>query len=271
MNESFEKFAQNLPDDKKAEFFRVLQEAGIQPQDSDLIRLLRALQIYKSYYEEIPVSINKGIEEMRQIEEKMQRLRKEIEDLANNSGQSAVAGERLLEKVIHESSQVGERVKHMQTHVEAAVEKSVELVSLRVKETLDEVVNKSIPLEALSAAGMDITEAVAESRRATASMRNDVRVIRVTHVFSCLVASLVLIFIFWGCLFYQFEQKEAEIRNAVSAEIKVNQDILSTLVKTRHNFELVTDTNNPRRKLLFIKNAKGWTTLDKYGVIEFME
>lgn len=39
MSESFEKFVQNLPDDKKAEFFR-------------------ALHTYTAYYGEIPASIN---------------------------------------------------------------------------------------------------------------------------------------------------------------------------------------------------------------------
>ena len=278
MADSFEELTKNLSAEQRAEFFRTLHEAGIDPRDRVLVRLLCVMQIYKSYYEEIPASINKSMEGI-------QKIKNEIESLAHHAEQSVDEGAKLVEKIMQETAQVGDSLKHMQANVEAAVGKSVELVSSRVKETLDEAVNKSIPLETLSAAeealssaginiaeaGKDITEAVTESRKATAAMRNDVKVIRVTHVFSCLVASLVLILIFWGCLLYQFGQKEMEIRNAVSSEISVNQDILSTLIKTRHNFELVTDTNNPRRKLLFIKNAKGWTTLDKYGVIEFME
>jgi len=33
--------------------FRILHEAGIGPEDTELARLLRALQLYKVYYESI--------------------------------------------------------------------------------------------------------------------------------------------------------------------------------------------------------------------------
>jgi len=47
----------DLPDQHRAEFFSNLHEAGISPNDVELARLLRALQLYKAYYETIPGAV----------------------------------------------------------------------------------------------------------------------------------------------------------------------------------------------------------------------
>jgi|SRR6266516_441178 len=43
----FKDLAADLPDQHQAEFFQNLHEAGISPNDVELARLLRALQLYK--------------------------------------------------------------------------------------------------------------------------------------------------------------------------------------------------------------------------------
>jgi hypothetical protein len=55
----FENLAQDLSPEHQAEFYRTLHEIGIGPEDRDLAKLFRALQIYKSFYEEIPLGCAK--------------------------------------------------------------------------------------------------------------------------------------------------------------------------------------------------------------------
>jgi len=63
----FKELVADLPDQQKGEFFRNLHEAGISPNDVELARLLRALQLYKSYYETIPASVQKAVAEIERL------------------------------------------------------------------------------------------------------------------------------------------------------------------------------------------------------------
>ncbi len=63
----FQDLVAELPDQHRAEFFRNLHEAGISPNDVELARLLRALQLYKAYYETIPGAVQKAAAEIERL------------------------------------------------------------------------------------------------------------------------------------------------------------------------------------------------------------
>jgi hypothetical protein len=63
----FNDLAAELPDQHKAEFFRTLHETGIGPNDVELARLLRTLQLYKVYYESIPAAVKEVAAEIERI------------------------------------------------------------------------------------------------------------------------------------------------------------------------------------------------------------
>jgi len=89
----------DLPDQHRAEFFRNLHEAGISPNDVELARLLRALQLYKSYYETIPASVQKAAAEI-------ERLKQEIERFSSDARDSSEAGAQLACQVTEEAERV---------------------------------------------------------------------------------------------------------------------------------------------------------------------
>ncbi len=64
----------DLPDQHKAEFFQNLYKAGISPNDVELARLLRSLQLYKAYYESIPASIQTAAAEIERLKQEIDRL-----------------------------------------------------------------------------------------------------------------------------------------------------------------------------------------------------
>ena len=56
-NGYFDRLAEGLSPEQRSDFFQALHEAGITAhRDLEFARLLRVLQLYKAYYESIPVS-----------------------------------------------------------------------------------------------------------------------------------------------------------------------------------------------------------------------
>src|SRR5213083_3109885 len=96
----------DLTDQHRAEFFRNLHEAGISPNDVELARLLRALQLYKAYYETIPGAVQKAASEI-------ERLKREIERLSSDARDSSEAGAQLAGQVTEEA----DRVRHDLTQI----------------------------------------------------------------------------------------------------------------------------------------------------------
>lgn len=63
----FEDLAADLPGPHKAEFFQNLHQVGIGPNDVELARLLRSLQLYKAYYESIPAAVREAASEIERL------------------------------------------------------------------------------------------------------------------------------------------------------------------------------------------------------------
>ncbi len=63
----YEKLAEGLPADQKAEYFKTLHEIGISPEDIELARLLKALQLYKAYYESIPKAVTDSADKIDKL------------------------------------------------------------------------------------------------------------------------------------------------------------------------------------------------------------
>src|SRR5947199_9714321 len=95
----FKYLVADLPDQHQAEFFRNLHEAGISPNDVELARLMRALQLYKAYYETIPAAVQKAAAEI-------ERLKRETERLSSDARDSSEAGAQLAGPVIEQAERV---------------------------------------------------------------------------------------------------------------------------------------------------------------------
>ncbi|MDR0841845.1 MAG: hypothetical protein LBP68_00305 [Acidobacteriota bacterium] len=264
MTDPFEELVSGMPSEQKAEFYGILHKAGIGRQDVEIAKLFRALQLYRAYYEAIPASMAQAVAEI-------DRLKKEVGELVEQADQSAAASEKLLNRFTQEAAEVGESLVKLHSHVEEAAARAAVVVSRRMTEMLSEAMGKTLPLDALSQAGKTFSAAVAASNQASADLRKNIKVIRRAHRRAYALAACSVILAFWVYIHFQYERKVTEARAAILADVQGNQAVLSELAKARRTLELVTKDKDPRRRLLFMKDAKGWTTTEKHGVIEFRE
>lgn len=270
----FKELAADLPDKHKAEFYRNLHEAGISPNDVELARLLRALQLYKAYYETIPSAVQNAAANI-------ERLKKEIEELNSETRSSLEASAQLAGKVIEESEKVRKDLTQINKHIDEAMRQSAESLAARMAEHLSAGIEQKVllPLQnrliELAGSKQVFDEAIAQSNKATAALQTStVEASRFhirTYVFSgCLVACM-LVGVGWFFLHRsyadRFDQKCAEmVLNAGK-----NRAVLKQLAKSHRILQLLQDPENADRKILYMKDAAGWQSPEKYGVIEFKE
>jgi len=102
----FEDLAADLPGPHKAEFFQNLHQVGIGPNDVELARLLRSLQLYKAYYESIPAAVREAASE--------------IERLTADARRSSEACARMAGQVVQEAERFRQDLEQIRAPVEGA-------------------------------------------------------------------------------------------------------------------------------------------------------
>ena len=268
MTEAFEKLIGGLSDSQKVDFFRTMQETGISKDDNELAKLLRVLQIYRSYYETIPDSIQKTISS--------------IKELTRQATQSAESGKKSLNQLIHESIQVDESMKKIHTHVEDAAIRASDVVSKHLTATMESTLadlaetgqffsdtiasNRQQAAELLEEANRVFSDSATLGKQASSELRKNIRSIRWSHYRAYAIASLVAFLGLWACMQYRYEKRMDREYIAIVKQVEDNREILLELARGRRNLELSTRQNGTR--LLSIKNATGWTSIDNYGVLE---
>ena len=258
MSEAYEDIAEGLPDNQKVEFFRTLHEARISPRDVEFAKILRALQLYKAYYETIPESIKVVVADV-------EKLKSDIGELVSQADRSVDAAEMTLNHLTSEAALVNESLKNIHSHVEDAAEKASSVISNRMTAVLE----KALPLANLSEAGRVFTDAVESGKEAAAELRNNIKIIRRAHYRNFALAAVSLILVFWVFIYGWYELRLERERAAFVSQFEDNRAILLELAKSRRRLELTTGEKGSR--LLIMRDATGWTSKDKHGVIEFKE
>jgi hypothetical protein len=276
MAEAFEKLADGLPDDHKAEFFRVLHETGISRHDMALAKLLRTLQLYKVYYESIPDSVLKAVAEI-------EKHKTEIKELTSLAEQCADAGEKSFDRITQEAAQVNESLKSIHTHIEDAAGKASAAVSNRLTAAMEKTFsglteagkvfsdtvasNKQQAAELLKEANKVFSDAAASGRQASEELRKNIKAIRWAHIIVYALAAVFTIMGAWAYIHSRYEIRLEDARAAIVSQNKDNHAVLMELSKSNRWLDITI--NDKGNKLLIMKNATGWTSFDKQGVIEF--
>jgi hypothetical protein len=71
----------------------------------------------------------------------------------------------------------------------------------------------------------------------------------------------------WIFFHFQYKSRLNDIQDVVAGQIGDNHAVLTALARANRRLELSTRENG--KKILLIRNSKGWTTIEKHGVIEF--
>ena len=249
--EAFETLTANLSDEHKAEFFKILHEAGIKQDDRVLIKFFRALQLYKSFYEEIPKSAMKAAV-------RIGKVRDEVEKMADR-----VAGD---------AGHVNESLDNIYSSVGEAAEKSSRRIIDNIEKTLEplsDAVKKALPaqLADLEKVNKVFANTIKTSKRASAELQKNIKYMQWRHYRAFMLAVFFVILGLWSYIHLQYVQRFNEQCAVIASQAEHNSDIIFELAKANRRIELTTDANGS--KLLSIRNAKAWVSTDKRGVIEF--
>ena len=268
----FKDLAADLPDQHRAEFFRNLHEAGISPNDVELARLLRALQLYKAYYESIPAAVRAAAAEI-------ERLKQEIDRLSADARSSSEASGRLAGQVIREAERFRQDLTGIRERVEVAARGSAENLASHMAELLTANIEKTVlqPLESrldeLAGLNLAFDDAIKRSNNAAVALGQSVALARRVHfgayALGALVIACSLTLASWFYLDRLYADRFERDRAALVQQIEKNRAVLLKLAESHRTLELLQDPERPHRKLLVMKDASCWQSTRNQGVIEF--
>jgi hypothetical protein len=268
----FKELAAGLPDQHRAEFFKVLHEAGIGQHDVELARLLRALQIYKAYYESIPAAVQEAAGRIEQ-------LKKEIESFSMDARGNLDLSAHLAGQVIQETERIHQDFVQINKHIENAMRQSAESLASHMADHLTMGIEQKVlaplqsRLDSLAGSNKAFDDAIARNNKATAALQISTAQARRLHNWTYfLCCFLVICMSVSGAYFllhrWYAGRIEAECE-ALAKQSEKNHAVLLELAKSHRTLELVRDPAHSGRKLLVMKNASGWQSAGKCGVIEF--
>lgn len=263
--------AEELPSDSRAEFYRVLHETGISPHDIELARLLKALQLYKVYYESIPSAVQAAAGEI-------DRLKQEIEQFSKELRGSLDAGTQLVGQVVLESERVHEEITGINSQVDEAMRVSTEGLTSRMAEYLTAGIEKSVvPLEKrltqLAVSNQDFDDAIARNIKATASIQKSTAAARRLHLWTYVICCLAIVCSLVPSIWFYLDQRykariDAE-RITLINQVEKNRDVMLQLARSHRILELHQDPEHPSFGFLVLKDATGWQSKNNQGVIKF--
>jgi type VI protein secretion system component VasK len=270
----FKDLAEGLPDDQKVEFYRTLHEAGISPEDKELARLLRALQLYKAYYESIPSAVQGAAGRIEQ-------LKKDIERFSAEARGNLDLSTHLAGQVIQETERIHQDFTQIHKHIEEAMRQSAENLASKMATQLEVGIEQriiyplQIRLEKLTGSSKAFDDAIVRNNKAAAALeksttmarRLQIRTYSVCGLLVLLTLALFTAFFMNRCYANRFDAE----RKAIVKQTEQNRTVLLQLSKSRRTLELLPSPERPKRKLLVMKNASGWQSAGKQGVIEFDE
>src|SRR6266516_4861027 len=270
----FKDLAADLPDQHQAEFFQNLHEAGISPNDVELARLLRALQLYKTYYESIPAAVQAAAAEI-------ERLKQEIDRLSADARCCSEASGRMAGQVIREAERVRQDLAGIRDLVEVAALGSAEELASRMSELLTENIEKTVlqplksRLEELAGSNLAFDDAIKSSKNATSGLLQSAKLARRIHfrayALGAFVIACSLTLASWFFLHRWYADRFERDRAAMVQQIEKNRAVLLKLAESHRTLELLQDPESPHRKLLVMKDASGWQSARNHGVIEFKD
>jgi len=276
----------NLSKQEQDEFYGMCRKLKIDKFDTEMFRLMLIFQYHKMCLTEVP--------------EKIEKLKNDLEQLAETVQQNAEESEKHLDRIRYESEPIDYAVSSLKTNAQEVVKKASLSLSNKFTETMEEAkkimsetigtvreaanrtpktitdgVNATLAntiKEALPIAGSDahksFMKAIEENRQAAELLRENALNMRRSHYIAYVLAAIGLIIGGWAYTYSHYEIRLSEAREAAIRQIGENRAVLIELGKSNHKIELTT--NDKGHRLLVMKDAiDGWISTDKHGVIEF--
>ena len=267
----FEELAEGLSEDQKTEYFKTLHEVGVSPSDVELARLLKALQLYKGYYESIPEAVKNSAG-------KIDQLKQEIEKLSVDARAGLDAGAMLAGQVIKEAEKVSQGVSGIGVYIDNAMRQSAEGLTKHLSGQLTKGIKDSLtPLEGrliqLVAANKTFDDAITQSKKAAILLQQNAATARKGQFWAYGLCSLLvvcsLVAVSWLWIHRSYEVQYAAKYEALVKQNDRNRAVLLRLSKLNKSLELHLDPDRSAHGFIVLNNATGWQSATKQGVIEF--
>jgi hypothetical protein len=269
----FKLLAEGLTAEQRSDFFQALREASITGHDAELAKLLRALQLYKDYYDSILTAVLAAAD-------RVERIRQDFFPLSERTAHQVEAVSHLAEQLILEAGQIHQTLTTLRTAVEEVIQESAGRLASQIDDLLRTRIEDTVlcPLQErllqVVNATKALNESAARSKDAASALRQEARLARRLHISVYALAGViitgVLILGSWFSLHSWYSQRIEQERLALIQKTEKHREILLKLARSDRTLELVQDWR-PGKCLLVMKNAVGWQSSSHQGVIEFNE
>jgi len=270
----FNLLAEGLTADQRSEFFQSLHQAGILGHDAELAKLLRALQLYKGYYDSIPIAVQAAADRIEQI-------RQELFALSDRTVQNAQTVSSLAEQLILDAGKIHQALTGVHASVEKVIQESAghlasqigDRVRLWIEETMLPGLRER--LLQIASATAALNDAAVRSKDNALALKLEACLARRIHIGAyALAAMIVAATLTLGSWFqiHRWHSRQIELdRVALAKGIEKHREILLKLARSNHTLELVQDPRRRGKCFLVMENATGWQSSFRQGVIEFSE
>lgn len=270
----FQALAEGLPDEHKAEFYRVLREVDLGPHEVEMAKLFRVLQMYHQRYEAIPRAIDAVVS-------KAEQLRKQMAALNETSRKETQSCAKLAGQVVAESKQINGAVTGIAARMQAVTQDALKDLAVQMSTLVQKEIEKTVfgnlheRLQQFAESNQALDQAIAGSKAAAETLQKEARLSRQLHIGTYALALLLiaagLTLGSWLVIRQTCIKGLERERQALIKQTDKHREILTQLGRSRRSLELLQDPKHPGRHYVVMKGAHAWQTQDDRAVIEFSD
>jgi hypothetical protein len=270
----FNLLAEGMTAEQRSEFFQALHQANILGHDAELAKLLRALQLYKGYYDSIPIAVQAAAD-------RIERIRQEVFALSDRTGQNAQTVSNMAEQLILDAAKLHQALTGVHTSVEKVIQDSAgnlaSQIGDRVRARIEDTMLPGLRERLLQVSGATaaLNQAADHSNAAASTLRQEARLARRIHVGAYTLAAFIVAAVLtlgsWLQIHRWYSRQIELDRVALAQGMEKHREILLKLARSNHTLEFVQDPKRRGKCFLVMENATGWQSSLRQGVIEFSE
>ena len=248
---------EGFTDSQKSEILLNMHDIGLSERDFEMLQMLRVFHLLKAYIETLPESVKESVEAIKKSETS-------IADITSEFDIVAASFQTMVDKVEKHIDETGKKAM-------AVVTDDMNRYADTLKASLKTAMNEALPLSDLKEAGKTFSGVVAENRQISKVLCENAVVGRRVHYGIITGICLIAVLASWVFFHFRYEARFTENRisalNSLIQQVEQNKDVLFELSKANRRIELHYADNGNKR--LAVRNAEGYTSTEKAGVIEF--
>ena len=258
-NAHFDSLTNDLSPEQRSQFFQVLHTAGISRQDVELAQLLRALQLYRALYDEIPARVWQAVKEADALHQTFRSLHEN----------AAIRWDEVLsqlERNMTAASTIANEFREAKTVIATAIQKSKTDIAKTLEATLTKSLSSGLltPFETFVNDIKDRCGRTAiEAQQISLHLKQAGRI----HIGGYALASVVLTLVLAAIIWFNAARHYAEREGQLIHQIDQNRTVLSELARKGTTLKVKRSRKDANQLYLIIEDATGWTA-DHDAVVE---